>query len=725
MLMGLNKFYYFSHVYSNAGSYGRDWEKFQIMPKVVPAGPMPFNRTRQDIELYCGRENPGARLLLMLHLRGVAGENIQVHFNGTLLENIRTLDGLAVCEVPQNIWHPGKNTVSINTTGDAVPRILLAGDQLLVYGGNQGAWRRLFGSEGFVAGKSEYIENNAYVLCDVTDNFVSNLVHPLEARPESSITVSVDAKLGFSTDPEASVLRIANGRFTETLQFHDNGVKLKNAGFFHACDTTGDFHNYALNIDNNILSLQIDGRQLYRGEMRTGFADDAEVVERYSTAKMGYLSSNSIIIGSLSPQGKSKASFRNLSVMNSSVGGYLVDGALLVIHKPNERDLPVSLMPTAAERIPAASEKMIIDLTPADHSQWVKIGSAANFAIQNDGFKIDSRVNGPVIRHLLKAKCDFLEVHFAFTVKDQRETNPQLQALVTLDGTAGKSNLWGFRFTGNSVRFVDDAPVRFPAAADGKVTGRIVVDPASGAAEVYIGNSDTPILRHRPIVVNRTNAAVSFGDGSVAIKGETLLHNAKIVLHGVKPPATIKDQLPAEAASAVTLAPGKLQSWQKLSFNNRNLIISGEYFQFNNQSAGPMFRHTFNSGNMRFLAVEFEFSTLDENCTKGQLQSTIIIDSMEDGKSNLYGFRFGKDHFRFLDEAPLPVKSGSDGKVHVLLLIDRENDKAEIFFNHSLFPALTHKALKIRRGNPTITFGDGSAAVAGACRFYGAEVKIY
>ena len=725
LLMGLNKFYYFSHVYSNAGSYGRDWERFQIMPKVVPAGPMPFDRDGKEIELYCGNENPGAKMLLMLHLRNASVNTVQVHFNGTLLENGRTLDGLAVYEVPQSIWHPGKNIVSVRTTGDAAPRTLLPGDQLLVYGGNQGAWRRLFGSEGFVAGKSEYIEDNAYVLCDVTDDFVSNLVHPLEATAHSNITVSAEVKLGFATAPEAAVMRIANGIFTETLQFHANGVRLKNAGFFHACDTTGNFHNYALNINNNILTLTIDGRQVYRGEMRTRFADDAEVVERYSVSKMGYLAGNSIIIGSLAPQGKSKVSFRNLQVLNSTVAGYLVDGALLVIHKPNERDLPVSLMPTVAERIPESGEKATVTLTPEDHSQWVKIGSAANFAIQNDGFKLDSRVNGPLIRHLLKAKCDFLEVRFAFTVKDLQERNPQLQALIVLDGAAGKSNLWGFRFTGNSIRFVDDAPVTFPVGSDGKVTGRIVVDPDSGAAEVYIGDGTEPILRHRPIVINRTAEAVSFGDGSVAIKGETLLHSAEIIMHGVRPPATIKDQLPAEATGVIALAPGRSQGWQKLSFNRNNLITANEYFQFNNQSAGPMFRHAFANGNMRFLAVEFEFSPLDENCAKAQLQTTIIVDAVEEGKSYLYGFRFGKDHFRFLDEAPLPVRPDANGRIHVLLLIDRENDKAEIFFNHSLFPALVHKALKINRGNSTITFGDGSVAVEGRCRFYGAEVKVY
>ncbi len=724
LLMGLNKYYYFSHVYSNAGTYGRDWERFQIMPKVVPVSPMPVSRTVKHIELHCGRENPGAKMMLILQLRDVAQENIEVRFNGTLLENGRLLDGLAVYEVSQEIWHPGKNTVSVNTVADAVPRILLAGDRLLVYGSNQGAWRRLFGGEGFVAGKSEYIEDNAYVLCDVTDGHVSNLVHPLEARPDSNITVSAEVKLGFSTDPEAAVMRIANGVFTETLQFHANGVKLKNAGFFHACDTTGDFHTYAMNIHNNVLTLTIDGRQVYRGGMKTRFADDAQVVMEHSAEKPGYLAGNSIIIGSLSPQGKSRTAFRNLSVMNSSVGGYLVDGALLVIHKPNERDLPVALLPTLAGQIPADGEKLTVTLSPDDHSNWIKAGSAANYTLTPAGFRLNNRVNGPVIRHLLKGKCGMLEVKFDFTVTDADETNPQLQALIVLDGIPGKSNLWGFRFGRDTVRFVDDPEVRI-AAVNGHITGRILVDPASGAAEVYIGDAAEPVLRHRPIVINRTAEAVSFGDGSVAIKGETLLHGATVILHDVRPPETIKDKLPAEATGTVMLAPGQLQNWQKLSFNSRNLITTGEYFQLNNQTAGPMLRHTFAAGNMRFLAVEFEFSPLDENCTKAQLQTTIIVDAVEEGKSYLYGFRFGKDHFRFLDEAPLPVRPDANGRIHVLLLIDRENDKAEIFFNHSLFPALVHKALKINRGNPTITFGDGSVAVEGSCRFYGAEVKVY
>ncbi|MBR7131515.1 MAG: hypothetical protein IKC82_05990, partial [Lentisphaeria bacterium] len=319
LLMGLNKFYYFSHIYSNAGSFGRDWERFQVMPKAVPPAPMPFNRIKKDIPLYCGNENPGAKMLLMLHLRNVTKDNIRVYFNGSLLKNARSLDGLAVYEVPQNIWHPGRNTVSLHTVGDAGARQLLAGDQLLVYGGNQGAWRRLFGSAGFVPGKSEYIRDKAYVLCDVTDTHVSNLVHPLEAAPDSDITVSTDAKLGFADDPEAAVMRIADGVFTETLQFHANGVKLKNAGFFHPCDTAGSFRNYAMNIKKHTLTLSIDGIQVYRGAMKTAFADDAEVVEKYSTAKTGYLAGNSIIIGSLSPKGKSRISFRNLSVANTSV----------------------------------------------------------------------------------------------------------------------------------------------------------------------------------------------------------------------------------------------------------------------------------------------------------------------------------------------------------------------------------------------------------------------
>ena len=181
-----------------------------------------------------------------------------------------------------------------------------------------------------------------------------------------------------------------------------------------------------------------------------------------------------------------------------------------------------------------------------------------------------------------------------------------------------------------------------------------------------------------------------------------------------------------DPAKQITLTPTDHRQWQKLSFNSRNLLYSSTSITLNSQVVGPILRYNLNGENPQFIVIDLVYSGTDENCP-GPQQQTLITLNGPDGKGILWGFRFGKDHVRFLDEKPVAIAPDADGRVSVKIIVDVANQTAEVYPQGSRAPVLSKKAFKLNAPASTVSvsIGDGSSAVKGICELYIMDVKLY
>jgi len=533
-LLGLNKMYYFSQVFLQAARFGRGWEKFQTMPTVTPACPLALTVTAPTIlPLYLGDEATDARRTLLLDTRGaIAPEELSVAFNGTALAKGRRLSGLLAYEIPAEAAHPGLNQVAIAIKTSGSEEMAMRGDGILGSGQPQGTWRRLFGDKGFVAGKSEVIQDGGYLLADLTDAGCHNLSRPLDAVPGTPVLIDFQAKVLRSDAADAMVLRIANGRFTETLQLSPEGVSLKYAAKRHDFPAADGFHRYSVRVEDDALRLAIDGQEVLAAPMATPCNADQAVVAGQCAEVTAWVQGNSLLVGSLSKSGTAAALFREMTIRNDAIASArLYDGALLVIHQPGAADLPAELMPLV--EVPAAEVPTRQFSLRADALEgWQKSSfNNDNLKVTEGYILMDHRTVGPVLSHPLPDDLGpLLEVEFTMRALEENCPKGQMHALVVFDDKrSGGSLLAGYRIHKDGVQFLDDPKVACQPDADGILRLRIRVDTETAIADLYAGDAAEPFLRHRCFgVAKRSPQAVSFGDGSSAVIGRSELHWARV-----------------------------------------------------------------------------------------------------------------------------------------------------------------------------------------------------
>lgn len=176
----------------------------------------------------------------------------------------------------------------------------------------------------------------------------------------------------------------------------------------------------------------------------------------------------------------------------------------------------------------------------------------------------------------------------------------------------------------------------------------------------------------------------------------------------------------------ITLTPADHRQWQKLSFNSRNLLYSSKSITLNSQAVGPILRYNLSGTNPQFIVIDLVYSGTDDSCP-GPQQQTLITLNAPDGKGILWGFRFGKDHVRFLDEKPVTVFRDADGRVPVKIIVDAIGQTAEVYSKDSKVPVLSKKAFKLKApaSVTSVSIGDGSSAIKGICELYLMDVKLY
>ena len=179
-----------------------------------------------------------------------------------------------------------------------------------------------------------------------------------------------------------------------------------------------------------------------------------------------------------------------------------------------------------------------------------------------------------------------------------------------------------------------------------------------------------------------------------------------------------------EEVGSVSLNAQNLKTWKRSSFNNNNLQVKDGNIIINSVKVGPLIQHDIILAK-QLVEVNFTIKALEPDTDKAVIQNLIVVNSKDETKSNLYGYRVGKDFIRFADDKPVAVTPDENGNINVKVLVDIVSGKSEAYVNGGTEPVITHGPIVIKKGQEKVVFGDGSSAVEGSCAIISAEVKEY
>ncbi|MBR4221981.1 MAG: hypothetical protein IKR81_12535, partial [Victivallales bacterium] len=230
-------------------------------------------------------------------------------------------DDVLEFELDKVALRPGLNHFRITNGSsekqqDVRLRTILKGDQVMVYGKNQGLWRRYT----IFNGQSETIEENAYCLEDVSTEIGGALYHPLFPVKGTATTARFTMRVKQTNDPDAVVVRIADGQFVEVVQFHSKSISLKYAGGSVPFVTDDAFHTYDIVLDKGVLKLGADGRTLLMAALSASATDSQYAVANVAPAiGIPKLHTAGLIIGSLAGKGTGAALWKDVQLDDSGV----------------------------------------------------------------------------------------------------------------------------------------------------------------------------------------------------------------------------------------------------------------------------------------------------------------------------------------------------------------------------------------------------------------------
>ncbi|MBR7127208.1 MAG: hypothetical protein IKD09_01325 [Lentisphaeria bacterium] len=726
-LKGLNKCYYFSHSFWPAGRWGKNWDQYYGMPDLTPASPSTISMHGKTLELFMGDENPGAKYVLLMDAKDtVKPATMTASFNGVDLGTGKNFHGLISFDVPESAIKSGMNRAHVGVKAAATPELLFDGKSLLVFGANQGAWRRLYGSEGFVTGKSEKIVDGAMVIEDVTDTHFNNLAQPLEVGVNDRAELSFEAKVLPNSADGTAVVRVANYKFTETVEFRTNGIALKNAGKFVRLNTTGKFNKYVIELNKNQITVFVNGAKKLTSPMIAPFNVDEALVMGNSNEPLSWLNRNSIIVGSLSNEGKGGAAYKNMWLKNYAGSGRIFDGALMVIHDPNAGDLSPYFTAPLIDVIKDKEVSETYTLTTDNYKKEWMLASVNNTnLIAKDGkFNMKNQKAGPVIKHALPTEFDYLEISFKYKTLDNNTPKGQLQ-VATWAKHSQKDDVYGlyaYRLGDGFFTFGDNEQKKFPVAADGVTDVKIIIDAKKNASDIYINGVKEPIQRDNALNLKVGTNTVNFGDGTVAVEGECELFDVSVKVYGVK---YLNSKIEGEPKNTVTLNAQNYKTWKISSVNNTNLKAVNGNLLMDSTKVGPILNKDFN-GQAKLVEANVAYKVLPSEAKKAEFQFYLVLDSAKNSeKSNWYVFRLGDDYLCFADDPSKAITANADGIINFKAIIDNDNEVCEVYVNGAEAPILARGPLVLAKSNGRVVFGDGSSAVDGKCELISAEIKEY
>lgn len=413
-------------------------EKYNQLPELSPVTPAVLSpgKTR-DFKLEFGDDivalrnaNYPVNLTATLLADAVAG-SVDVLVNGVALKHISSMGDSHSYEVPDNVFVPGCNKVTFRNKLSAknkIPQLILKGNAIKK-GENQFPWRRIFaGNQN--NNEVEAIVDNSYKLHDNGNGF-TNLVFPLDAADEE-IDLSFEVKAEGADDAKAAAIRIAFAGKVEMVTFGKNQVGLAFANKSVKFDTAS-FKKYIIKADKKNITVSCNGKVLLSGKM-TSSSNSKTKLENVIVA-IPHAATRSIIVGSLSNQGKGDSYWKNMIINRPAGNVNLKDFSLDVrlsplptpknaepwdfVSKKGENKICAGIYPYQAYDFAAEME---LDTTQGESEVFVSNGGLmCSFRVVDNGIIFNDAIPSLPLSasNNLKIRVDFDSTNANFFVEDK------------------------------------------------------------------------------------------------------------------------------------------------------------------------------------------------------------------------------------------------------------------------------------------------------------------
>ncbi len=260
------------------------------------------------------REYPIRQATLHVAVSGES-ESLSVTFNGERLKSTGKAGGVVSFAVTPELIKSGANQVTFIVPGTTAGarKTILVGDTLLKMP-KQLPWRRLFTGQG-VDPRAEEIVDGAYRISDRSTEAAANLLYPLSGIGGAPLITEFTLRVLPGSEPLTAVLRLANGKNVEIVDFQPGKIRLVKCDRTFAVDTE-KFHRYRVELANGEFALNVDGKPLWRGKA-VGEAGTLENVLVGCNDTIPGRDEESLLIGSLSGEGRGASEWKDVILDDS------------------------------------------------------------------------------------------------------------------------------------------------------------------------------------------------------------------------------------------------------------------------------------------------------------------------------------------------------------------------------------------------------------------------
>ena len=330
--------------------------------------------------------------------------------NGKEFRSIRVNDEVLEFKLEKSALRPGVNRFRIakaNADEAATVRMvtILKGNEVMVYGKNQGRWRRYT----IFNGQRETIVENAYCLENTSTEISGALYHPLLPVSGTAFRTRFTMRFLKADDPDCVVARFADGQFVEVVQFQPNSISFKYAGKSVPFDTASAFHLYELTMDKGKLTLAADGKTLLEAALSARVTDSQYALEHVAPGiGIPKLHTAGLIIGSLSGKGTGAALWKDVQMDDSGIS--LTDFAV-----------KIDYLSTAAAQLLKLKEAPITPLASVQVEKGACVLSpGACSTYTSEGCRVSEDGKALLLEHDLPQSMQAFNLASALTAENQQ-----------------------------------------------------------------------------------------------------------------------------------------------------------------------------------------------------------------------------------------------------------------------------------------------------------------
>ncbi|MBR4222655.1 MAG: hypothetical protein IKR81_15960 [Victivallales bacterium] len=407
---------------------------------------------------------------------------------------------------------------------------ILKGNEVMVYGKNQGRWRRYT----IFNGQRETIVDNAYCLENTSTEISGALYHPLLPVSGTATRTRFTMRLLKADDPDSVVARFADGQFVEVVQFQPNSISLKYAGKSVSFDTATAFHMYDLIMDKGKLTLSADGKPLLEADLSARATNSQYALEHVAPGiGIPKLHIAGLIIGSLSGKGTGSALWKDVQMDDSGIS--LTDFAV-----------KIDYLSPAAIKLLKLKEAPITSLASVHVQDGVRVLSAGVLSsYSSEGCRVSEDGKALLLEHDLDQKTQAFNLASALTSEKQhRYIAAEWSVQALRDGANGEpcfqfafsparpngKGVWEFNVKCSTKAITTQKGGTLPTdqfnpTADNHF--KLIIDTQSGEAILWCNEK----LATSGVITagsNRPKPFALIGDGSGNIAGQARLGFARV-----------------------------------------------------------------------------------------------------------------------------------------------------------------------------------------------------